>query len=108
MTLLAGDLVTLLDGLLDRHLVTRLPWDLLALLHRPLDRDLVTVLLRLAVLLVAVTRADRVGGGALLLVRRLVLGGTLGLVGRGALRLVRGLVVGGAFRLVGVRALLNI
>ena len=59
-------------------------------------------------LLVAVTRADRVGGGALLLVGRLVLGGTLGLVGRGALRLVRGLVVGGAFRLVGVRALLNI
>ena len=60
-------------------------------------------------LLVAVTRADGlVGGGALLLVRRLVLGGTLGLVGRGALRLVRGFVVGGAFRLVGVRALLNI
>ena len=39
-------------------------------------------------LLVAVTRAEGVGGGALLLVRRLVLGGTLGLVGRGALRLV--------------------
>ena len=110
MTLLPGDLVALLDGLRNRHLVTRLPWDLLALLHRPLDLDLVTVLLRLAVLLVAMTRADwLVGGGALLFnvnsVQRLVLGGTLGLVGRGALRLVRGLVVGRAFRLVGVRAL---
>ena len=113
VTLLPWDLVALLDGLLDRHLVTRLPWDLLALLHRPLDRDLVTVLLRLAVLLVAMTRADwLVGGGALLFnvnsVQCLVLGGTLGMVGRGALRLVRCLVVGGAFRLVGVRALLNI
>ena len=105
VTLLPRDLVALLDGLRDRHLVTRLPWDLLALLHRPLDLDLVTVLLRLAVLLVAVTRAEGVGGGALLLVGRLVLGGTLGLVGRGALRLVRCLVVGGAFRFVRVRAL---
>ena len=84
MTLLPGDLVALLDGLLDRHLVTRLPWDILALLHRPLDRDLVTVLLRLAVLLVANVNS----------VQCLVLGGTLGMVGRGALRLVRCLVVG--------------
>ena len=106
MTLLPGDLVALLDRLLDWYLVTSLTWDLLALLHRLLNRDLVTVLLRLAVLLVAVTRANwLVGRGALLLVGRLVDSGTLGLVRRGALCLVGGLVVGGAFCLVRVRAL---
>merc|ERR550532_2099699 len=106
---LPGHLSAGLLGHLNRHLLAVLLGHLGALLGRLLDGDLLAALAGDLLALLAVSTippvssgADLlVGGGALLLVPRLVHRAALLLVGGGALGLVAGLIRGAALLLIG-------